>query len=672
MAIPGALRRFGGSAAIVLSAALVAAGCTDAAPPPQQPGAGAEAGPSSYPAEGVPEVVPQPQKAERLGDDVAVRGKVELVVDPFVDEPTRDLAQRVLREAGASDVVVREPGPRAEDATLQVRIGDRMAPGVVKGLQANGWGAPSPLPAEGYVLAAHGGEDSVVLGADDAAGAYYAVQTLRQLASPGRIAGVGVVDQPNMPIRGSIEGFYGSPWTHAERMDQLAFYGDVKLNTYVYAPKDDPYHRERWREPYPEDKLSEVRELIGQAAAHHVRFTFALSPGQSICFSDPADFQALLGKLQAVYDSGVRDFSVPFDDISYTRWNCGADQAHYGAPGEAAAGRAQAEILSRVQREFIDAHPDARPLQMVPTEYSDYEDSPYKTALRDGLDPRVVAMWTGDGVIPEQITVSDAEKAAQVWGRKVFLWDNYPVNDFDGSEGRLLLGPYGEREPGLGEQLVGDVVNPMNQAAASKVVEIGAADFAWNDDDFDAQRAHRAAARYLATDPAAALRPATAADPATTQALQVFFDLNSMAPLANGSPWLPPAPELARRIEEFRSGWSGGDRVQALNGLRDYARQIADAPERIRESAPADFVADSEPWLQATDLWGDALVTTVDGLQAREDGAGQVADERFAVAADLARRAEQVQTIPGETRPQGPVRLADGVLDVFVRQAPQL
>ncbi|MGW5442114.1 beta-N-acetylglucosaminidase domain-containing protein [Streptomyces asiaticus] len=82
-----------------------------------------------------------------------------------------------------------------------------------------------------------------------------------------------------MPLRGVIEGFYGSPWTHAERMDQLAFYGDVKMNTYIYAPKDDPYHREKWREPYPAAKLAELGELVRQATDHHVRFTFAVSPG---------------------------------------------------------------------------------------------------------------------------------------------------------------------------------------------------------------------------------------------------------------------------------------------------------------------------------------------------------------------------------------------------------
>ena len=144
-----------------------------------------------------------------------------------------------------------------------------------------------------------------------------------------------------MPTRGTVEGFYGPPWTHQDRMDQLAFYGDVKMNTYIYAPKDDPYHRERWRDPYPPDKLAQVQELIRQAAAHHVKFTFALSPGTSICYSNPADFQALQAKLQVMYDSGVRDFSVPLDDISYTRWNCDQDRAAYGPPSEGAAGRAQ-------------------------------------------------------------------------------------------------------------------------------------------------------------------------------------------------------------------------------------------------------------------------------------------------------------------------------------------
>ena len=53
-------------------------------------------------------------------------------------------------------------------------------------------------------------------------------------------------------MRGVIEGFYGAPWSHDERLDLIRFCAQHGLNTWVHAPKDDPYHRARWREPYPE------------------------------------------------------------------------------------------------------------------------------------------------------------------------------------------------------------------------------------------------------------------------------------------------------------------------------------------------------------------------------------------------------------------------------------
>jgi hyaluronoglucosaminidase len=649
---------------VLLSVALVAVGCSGGLPPVAQ-----TAAQPSAPSSGVPQVTPQPHQISRLGDDVTVQGRVELVVDPLVDQPTRDLAVQVLRAAGASEVLVRQPGPPAPDVTLQVRLGDRESPSLVKTLQDLSFPAPEPLPPEGYVLVARGGSDqTVALGANDPSGAYYAVQTLRQLVTPGRIAGVGVVDYPLMSTRGTVEGFYGSPWTQQQRMDQLAFYGDMKLDTYVYSPKDDPYLRQQWRDPYPPDKLGEVRQLIGQAAAHHVHFTYALSPGISICFSNPADVSALQAKFQAMYNVGVRDFSVPFDDITYTQWNCPQDHAVYGPPSESAAGRAQADLLNAVQRNFVASHPDVSALQTVPTEYSDVDDSAYKAALRTQLDPNVRVMWTGDGVVPGAITIPQAQQAGAIWGRKPMLWDNFPVDDFPGSVGRLLLGPYAQRQPGLDGQLTGDVVNPMNQAAASEVAETGAADFSWNDAAFDPQRAWQAAAAYL-TDGG---RPGATPDPATVNSLLVFFDLEHMAPLPSGRPWQVPAPELNNRLGAFRTAFNGGDRARALSDLRGYAQQIADAPARIRAGAAPAFASDAGPWLDATALWGQSLLATVDGLQSRVNGDEPGANQRFAMAAGLAQRASAIRTIPGVTKPQGPVFVADGVLDVFIRQAPTL
>ena len=56
-------------------------------------------------------------------------------------------------------------------------------------------------------------------------------------------------------LTGVIEGFYGPPWSWEQRLDVMAWCHERGMTHYVYAPKDDPLHRERWREPYADDAL---------------------------------------------------------------------------------------------------------------------------------------------------------------------------------------------------------------------------------------------------------------------------------------------------------------------------------------------------------------------------------------------------------------------------------
>jgi hyaluronoglucosaminidase len=651
----------------------------------------------------LPAVTPTPRAARWIGPDATVTPTVSLVAGDGVDQRTTSLVTSVLTAAGADDV------RRADDAGdgLTVRIGPIGDAAIARALAAVDLDVPDDLPPEGYALAAFvhddeagNGEDTqgedtegediedagdgrpatVVLAADDPTGTFYAAQTLRQLTGDGTVAGVGIVDHPAMPLRGTIEGFYGSPWTHDERLDQLDFYGEHKLNTYVYAPKDDPYHRERWREPYPAAELDRLRELVERATANHVRFTFAVSPGVSICYSDPADTEALITKLQAVHDLGVRSFSVALDDIDHTRWNCDADAQTFGPASAEAAGRAQVQLLNAVQRDFVATRRGVHPLQMVPTEYRRTDDSPYRTVLRNDLDPQIEVMWTGTLVVPAEITVDQAAAAAQVFGRPTLIWDNTPVNDFPPTEGRLLLAPYARREPGLAAQVSGIVANPMNQAAASKVALVGVADFAWNDRDYDPARAHRAAASYLVRGPggpddvgredAASGGSAEPDSDAVVDALLAFFDVEHLAPTSGEGISQPQAPVLAAELAAFRAAWDAGDQAGAVSGLRPYADRLADGPQLIRRGvADEAFVSDSGPWLDATELWGRALVATLDGLEARIQGDTGAADDRFAEVDDLVAQASAIRTIEGETRPQGPVRVADGVLDEFLQQA---
>jgi hyaluronoglucosaminidase len=631
-----------------------------------------------------PAVLPTPRQIAWLGPDVAVPEQVVVHAGDGIDDATTELVRTIVEGAGAEDVtaVGSDDGndDDAGDDGLDVWVGTLDQADITDALDRAGVDTPQGLPAEGYALAVGadagagaGGDDddrpALVLAGVDADGAYYAAQTLRQLVNGDSISGVTVVDQPSMEHRGTIEGFYGSPWSQAERLDQLAFYGEMKLNTYIYAPKDDPFHRDQWREPYPTDRLAALGTLVETARAHHVDLTFAVSPGVSICFSDAADVAALRAKLSALYDLGVRDFAIALDDIERQSWHCDADQATYGDPTDAAAAQAQVNLLNDLQHGFVAEHEGTRSLVLVPTEYQGIDDSPYRTLVREQLDPAVSVMWTGNRVVPAEITTEQATAIEGVFGRPTYVWDNYPVNDFARTEGRLMLGPYVRRATDLDQHVEGLVSNPMNQAAASKVALVGVADLTWNSPAYDPARAHRAAAEHLAT--GSGNQSAT-----TVESLLAFFDVESLAPTSDRDAGVlnqGQAPVLASELDELRTAWAAGDKAAAVDDLRAYAQVLAQAPTQIRVGVgDAAFVEDCRPWLDALDLWGQALLATLDGLDARAEGDTAGADAHFSQAADLAAQAQAVRTVAGETLPQGPVRVGDGVLDAFVSSAPQM
>ena len=88
------------------------------------------------------------------------------------------------------------------------------------------------------------------------------------------------------------------------------------MNTYIYGPKDDPYHSSpNWRKPYPEKEAAQIKDLVKEAAANKVDFVWAIHPGLDIKWTDE-DRMNVLNKFGMMYDLGVRSFAVFFDDIS--------------------------------------------------------------------------------------------------------------------------------------------------------------------------------------------------------------------------------------------------------------------------------------------------------------------------------------------------------------------
>lgn len=296
-------------------------------------------------------------------------------------------------------------------------------------------------------------------------GLFYAQQTLRQLTTDGKLPLVSITDYPDIPFRGSVEGFYGKPWSHRDRLSQLKFYGENKLNTYIYGPKDDPYHSSpNWRKPYPEKEAQQISELAQTAKDNYVDFVWAIHPGLDIQWTEE-DFQNLLGKFNDMYDLGVRSFALFFDDIS----------------GEGTKPHKQAELLNRLNREFVQAKGDVTPLIMCPTEYNkswaNPTDEGYLAILGRELDKSIQIMWTGDMVCAD-ITTETLEWINARIQRPTYIWWNFPVTDY--IRHLVLQGPtYGLTSEGKGK-MNGFVSNPMENAEASKIALFGVADYTWN------------------------------------------------------------------------------------------------------------------------------------------------------------------------------------------------
>ena len=75
-----------------------------------------------------------------------------------------------------------------------------------------------------------------VAGAQDAHQDPFPHRNIRSMMELGDITVGTVVDWPDLPYRGAVEGYYGIPWSFEARQSQFRFYGRNKMNLYIYAP----------------------------------------------------------------------------------------------------------------------------------------------------------------------------------------------------------------------------------------------------------------------------------------------------------------------------------------------------------------------------------------------------------------------------------------------------
>ncbi len=467
---------------------------------------------------------------------------------------------------------------------------------------------------QGYVLKTSDADNSkgavTIIGAD-AEGAFYGVKSLEQLFeqknSAGKIAEVTVSDWPDIKLRGFVEGFYGYPWTYEDRLSLMQDSGKFKMNTYIYAPKDDPYHRHQWRDLYPEEEAENIRKLAEAGRESNVNFCWSIHPGDGFNYNNDDDFNAMIAKLEQLYDLGVRQFGISYDDL--------------GSQADYSRGQVHAETINRVNEEFVKVKGDVKPLITVAVRYNNawgpgmYN---YFTPYMQTLDDDVINMWTGNG------TMSVVNKAAFEWPKNQTgvdkdqaCWWNYPVNDY--CDGKMLMAPL-ETVYNDVDNLKGFFLNPMSWAEASKVAIFSGADYSWNVGDFEYMPSWERAIEELVPD--------------VSEAFERFAD--NISYLKDGFEF-DESRYLTDKISALNSAISSGEGiVEAAEALKAEFELMREDVVAMNNMENRDMYDDVKVHLEAYDVLAAAGVDGMSALLAATEGdVGTCLDKLESMQANL-------------------------------------
>jgi len=255
---------------------------------------------------------------------------------------------------------------------------------------------------------------------------------------------------------GYIEGYYGKELDWNQRKKLIYALKSLGLNTYIYAPKNDPYHRINWKQPYPVKWLKEFKALARVCKKSKIRFVGAVAPGLSMDYISVKDYQILLKKIFSFLSLGADSVALLMDDIQKELPpNC---NGIYHSLGEA-----HGVLLKKLKRDTRKKYPNCN-LWFCPTVYTDefvkgkVRESVYLQDLSKSVPRDVFILWTGPGIISQRITESGTRDIQKLFPGRVVIWDNYYANDY--CPRKIFLGKYSGRSSKLKFFLKGLLLNP--------------------------------------------------------------------------------------------------------------------------------------------------------------------------------------------------------------------
>jgi len=310
--------------------------------------------------------------------------------------------------------------------------------------------------------------------------------------------------QNTQPAGFKIRGIKGLAWTPEQYLEEIPVVASYKMNfmmnCYLSMFSQPPFPgtpwngetmKNEWWLPIPAAKKAAYEQVFKKAKEYGLDFCFSIHPqlfsSRPANLSSEKDFELLWQHYAWAQSKGIKWFSVTIDDIDFF---AGKD---FKISGEEHAFFVN-KLLKRLRKKDKDVQ-----MILCPTYYSGIgsavpKEKAYLEALARLLDKDVYIFWTGP------VNAAAASEFKSVVGHRMFLWDNYPVND--NSTNAIHLAPLTGRDVNLYKVIDGYMSNPLGpQSEANRIPMFTVADYAYDPLGYDRTRSIGQAIIHQTEDP---------------------------------------------------------------------------------------------------------------------------------------------------------------------------
>jgi hyaluronoglucosaminidase len=240
----------------------------------------------------------------------------------------------------------------------------------------------------------------------------------------------------NTNTNGYIEGYYGQLLDWESRKLIIKSLSKNKMNTYLYAPKEDENHRLNWRNEYSSKWRQSFRDFTHFSKKNNIKIIAGIAPGLDFNFKQfnnsakkfkKSDFNLLLNKAKQLLRDGSTSIALLLDDIP--------DDFEKNFGDKISEGTNHGLLANKLSEKL------KQDIYFVPRVYADelVEDSPnYLSNLGKVLNKDIKVFYCGKNVVCK--TITNSSKIKKILHNTIIYWDNYYANDY--CPRRFFIGPY--------------------------------------------------------------------------------------------------------------------------------------------------------------------------------------------------------------------------------------